>query len=71
MEEKWENPEPQKTLANGEEIIATKSTIICKKIGMEITAVTSGQDGVFAMQWAAQQKKFRNLKKNIRDLWIF
>ncbi len=64
LEEKWENPEPQKTLANGEEIITTKSTIICRKMGMEITAVTSGQDGVFAMQWAAQQKKIQEFGEN-------
>ena len=68
LEEKWENPEPQKTLANGEEIITTKSTIICKRMGMEITAVTSGQDGVFAMQWAAQQKKIQEFEEKYPGL---
>ena len=52
LEEQWENPEPQAMLANGKEVITTKSTLICKKSGMEIQAVNSGQDGEVARQWA-------------------
>ena len=53
LEERWENPEPQKTLDNGEEMITTESTLLCKAIGSEgvIHAVTSGQDGVVAEEW--------------------
>lgn len=35
---------------------------------MEITAVTSGQDGVFAMQWAAQQKKIQEFEEKYPGL---
>lgn len=52
LQEQWENPEPQAMLANGKEVITTKSTLICKKSGMEIQAVNSGQDGEVARQWA-------------------
>lgn len=44
----WENLEPQKTLSNGKEIITTKSTLFCLMGGGEISAVTSGQEAVFA-----------------------
>ena len=52
LEEEWENPEPQTMMVNGKEIITTKSTLICRKSGMEIQAVNSGQDGEVARQWA-------------------
>lgn len=46
LADRWENPEPQGTLVGGEELITTKSTLICKRSGKEIRAVTSGQDGL-------------------------
>lgn len=55
LEERWENLEPQKMNDNGEEIITTKSSLLCKTAGGWIDAVTSGQHGVFAMQWAELQ----------------
>lgn len=64
LAEQWENEEPQKTLSNGEEIITTKSTLICKTCGAQIKAVTSGQDGIAArlllngaeMLWEMEEK---------------
>jgi hypothetical protein len=50
-DEKWTNLEPQRMLANGKEIITTKSFIFCKKYGMKIEPETSGQDGIFARQF--------------------
>ena len=50
LEKQWENLEPQGTLANGKEIITTKSVLVCKTEGVEIEAIRSGQDGVFAKQ---------------------
>ena len=44
LEKQWENPEPQNEIVNGEEIITTKSVLICKTEGVEIQAATSGQD---------------------------
>ena len=41
---KWENAEPQTMMVNGEEVITTDSTLICKVSGREIYAVTSGQE---------------------------
>lgn len=48
LEKQWENPEPQKTLSNGKEIITTKSILVCRRIGAGIQAVKSGQDGIKA-----------------------
>lgn len=62
LEERWENPEPQKTLSNGKEIITTKSTLICKKSGQEIRAVTSGQDGIFAQWYANKMALYREIE---------
>lgn len=45
LAEEWENPEPQTMLLNGEEVITTKSTLVCYASGREIYAVSSGQGG--------------------------
>ena len=57
LEERWENPEPQKVSENGEEIITTKSTLICKKNWIIISAVTSGQDGAVMELWREQAEQ--------------
>ena len=57
LADRWENPEPQGTLVGGEELITTKSALICKRSRKEIRAVTSGQDGLMIrgtkMVWTA------------------
>ncbi len=50
LKDKWENEEPQDVLINGKEIITTESILICLAKGIEIRAVTSGQDGIFAKE---------------------
>ena len=57
LEERWENPEPQKVSENGEKIITTKSTLICKKNWIIISAVTSGQDGAVMELWREQAEQ--------------
>ncbi len=56
LEKQWENMEPQKTLTNGKEIITTKSILTCSRIGAEIKAVASGQDGEAGKQIAEWMK---------------
>lgn len=68
LEERWANPEPQKTMTNGEEIITTKSTLLCKKNGIEITAVTSGQDGVEAARIAGEIKFLQKMEEKYPGL---
>lgn len=81
LEERWENDEPQKTLSNGEEIITTKSILICKTCGEQIKPVTSGQDGVVAalmfngaeMLWSMDEKYpglFDILKEPYASLYL-
>ena len=70
LESKWENPEPQNELINGKEIITTKSVLLCKARGMEIQAVTSGQEGVMAARWALYaeiEKQFPGLLAILLD----
>lgn len=50
LEDKWVNAAPQNSRTNGKEIITTESTLICTAKGVEIQALTSGQDGIFASQ---------------------
>ena len=76
LEKQWENEEPQKTLANGEEIITTKSTLMCKTFGVAIEAVTSGQDGVEAARMAEEfaflqnmEEKYPGLFEVLRNPW--
>ncbi len=70
LDEKWENPEPQAMQINGEEIITTKSTLICMASGKEIKAVTSGQDGIIA-RWLEKEKeideKYPGLRARLMD----
>ncbi len=51
LADEWENLEPQDMLIDGEEVITTESILMCKKCGVGIEAVTSGQDGVVAAKW--------------------
>lgn len=48
IEGKWENPEPQKTMVNGKEIITTKSILKCRESAEEFEIIKSGQDGIYA-----------------------
>lgn len=41
----WQNPEPQKVMKNGKEIITTKSILKCKEASEPFTIKNSGQDG--------------------------
>ncbi|MBE5981385.1 MAG: DUF4280 domain-containing protein [Paenibacillaceae bacterium] len=41
----WQNPEPQKVMKNGKEIITTKSILKCKEAPEPFTIKNSGQDG--------------------------
>ena len=68
LEEQWENDEPQKMLSNGMEIITTKSTLICRKSGMAIRAVTSGQDGVEAARIAKEVEMVREMEEKYPGL---
>ena len=45
LEDRWENIEPQNVLMGNDEVITMKSTLTCKKSGMWIVPVNSGQDG--------------------------
>ena len=68
LDDRWENMEPQKTLINGEEIITTKSTLICKKSGMWIEPVTSGQDGKAAARILKEAKLRYEMKQKYPGL---
>lgn len=68
LEKQWENPEPQKTLANGAEIITTKSILICKKSGQAIRAVKSGQDGAYAQKYAEKIKLLSEINEKYPGL---
>ena len=68
LDDRWENMEPQKTLINGEEIITTKSTLICKKSGMWIEPVTSGQDGKAAARILKEAKLTYEMKQKYPGL---
>ena len=45
LEDRWQNIEPQNVLMGNDEVITMKSTLTCKKSGMWIVPVNSGQDG--------------------------
>ncbi|MBD5463353.1 MAG: DUF4280 domain-containing protein [Lachnospiraceae bacterium] len=45
LEDLWENHEPQNMMLGEDEAITMKSTLTCKKSGMWIEPVSSGQDG--------------------------
>ncbi|MDE5907384.1 MAG: DUF4280 domain-containing protein [Lachnospiraceae bacterium] len=45
LEDRWENIEPQNVMMGNCEVITMKSTLTCKKSGMWIVPVNSGQDG--------------------------
>ena len=45
LEDLWENHEPQNMMVGEDEAITMKSTLTCKKSGMWIEPVSSGQDG--------------------------
>ena len=60
LADRWENPEPQGTQVDGEELITTKSTFIRKRSGKAIRAVTSGQDGVMEV-YISEALELRNV----------
>lgn len=66
LAEEWENPEPQTMLLNGEEVITTKSTLVCYASGREIYAVSSGQGG--DNRFAKQQKLYLDVEKDYPGL---
>ena len=70
LEKQWENPEPQTILVNGKEIITTKSVLLCKAEGVEIKAIKSGQDRVYAEQvllYAEMDAKYPGLSEILDD----
>lgn len=69
LAEQWENPEHQNVLANGKEIITTKSTLICKNSGCAIEAVTSGQDGVEAAKIAKDMQLLYEMEEKYPGLF--
>ncbi len=70
IEGKWENPEPQKTIVDGKEIITTKSILKCREATEEFEIIKSGQDGIYAKQILLireMQKKYPGLLEILQD----
>lgn len=66
----WQNPEPQKVLKNGKEIITTKSILKCKEASEPFTIKNSGQDGVHAKDLLLihyMEDKHKDLYKILQD----
>lgn len=66
----WQNPEPQKVLKNGKEIITTKSILKCKEASEPFTIKNSGQDGVHAKDIFLihyMEEKHKDLYKILQD----
>ncbi len=68
LEEKWENLTPQELQIEGEEIITTDSILICKKCGVGIEAVTSGQDGIIAGKWIEEARQLYEIERKYPGL---
>lgn len=68
LEEKWENLTPQELQIEGEEAITTDSILICKKCGVGIEAVTSGQDGIIAGKWIEEARQLYEIEQKYPGL---
>lgn len=68
LEEKWENLTPQELQIEGEEVITTDSILICKKCGVGIEAVTSGQDGIIAGKWIEEARQLYEIEQKYPGL---
>ncbi len=68
LEEKWENLTPQELQIEGEEVITTDSILMCKKCGVGIEAVTSGQDGVIAGKWIEEARQLYGIEQKYPGL---
>ncbi|MDE5908329.1 MAG: DUF4280 domain-containing protein [Lachnospiraceae bacterium] len=68
LEDRWENIEPQNVLMGDDEVITMKSTLTCKKSGMWIVPVNSGQDGQAAARILREEALVREIKQKYPGL---
>ena len=68
LEDLWENHEPQNMMVGEDEAITMKSTLTCKKSGMWIEPVTSGQDGKAAERILKEAKLRYEMKQKYPGL---
>ena len=68
LEDLWENHEPQNMMVGEDEAITMKSTLTCKKSGMWIEPVSSGQDKKAAERILKEAALVREMKQKYPGL---